>query len=1124
MPAPPDSTAVRGHLVEALEADLIGPFAGSTHHATAEEVLELPPSRWYVTGFLVPEEAPEPEDAEADGELGSGDDEDDDAPEAKADEAPRIRPQLPRSLGLSVILPRGDGGTITATVEWADYVAFEVPPPADAPQTRPLRHWRRVPRPPAAVMVPLEPARLSKGVPVGGSRGLWLQGKLEILPNLRPEDAGIRGLSLFVVNRRPPGDPSRKDEQYAFQVRLTLAFEPGFYARPNLRDEKVRSWDERLADLHFRKCFEYAVGHNASAETLPGERPGAVTKVRTCWLPRATVRKVKTHEVEGVTTAMEALGELSSADVVRGALGGISAAYLEWIDRQRQEDPGTPERRVTQKIVLDKARDAAVRIRAGVELLASDADVLEAFRIANQAMAMAARRRRPGAYGPGQAPPQWRLFQLAFMLMNLPAISGASPEDREAVDLIFFPTGGGKTEAYLGVIAVLLVLRRLRGRTTAGGGLGVAVLLRYTLRLLTLDQLGRAATLICALETMRRKDRRRLGDERFAIGLWVGKSGSPNTLRQASEAITAYKAKTGPSPFPLTECPWCLQDGSLGPNSFEVRGHKTNPADIGVRCLRPGCDFEAAANLDGLPVLFVDEQIYREVPAFVVATVDKFAMLPWRGEAGMLFGRVVAREGRRFYGPFDGADVPRTALRLPAGVRPPDLVVQDELHLISGPLGTMVGLYEGAIDVLAGRPKIIAATATVRRAAEQIQALFERRDVRVFPPPGIDDSETFFATVDRESEGRLYVGAAAPGRAMKALLIRVYVALLAGAERDYDRRGPSKQPADPYMTLVGYFNSLRELGGMRRLVEDEVRKRAYNAEYRIPSGWKDRHPWASARPLNSLIAELTSRLSSDGIKDVKRKIESHWSEGKVDVLLASNMISVGVDIDRLGLMVVAGQPKTTSEYIQASSRVGRDPERPGLVVAVYNAFKPRDRSHYERFEGYHQSFYRYVEATTVTPFSGPALDRGLAGALVGLVRHGVKELNPADAVMDLADHRERANALVEQIARRAGAFRSLERSELAALEQSIRDRCHNILDAWDRIVTMAREEDAASRRYSPWDPGSRGKELLSQVTDDLSDRSTDERKFSAPTSMRDVEPSAQLWLERQPLGGRPVGH
>jgi hypothetical protein len=698
------------------------------------------------------------------------------------------------------------------------------------------------------------------------------------------------------------------------------------------------------------------------------------------------------------------------------------------------------------------------------------------------------------------------------------------------VELIFFPTGGGKTEAYLGVIAFTLLLRRLRGQERPDRGLGVAVLLRYTLRLLTLDQLGRAATLMCQLELLRQRESV-LGSERFAVGLWVGRSATANTLDEVHKAILDYRSSTSEhasSPFPLANCPHCREP--LGRDAITVQPSIQKPQRVVVSCSNFRCEFSARKNRDGLPVLFVDEQIYRELPAFLVATVDKFAMLPWRGETGMLFGRAHAHHHGAFFGPMDGGS-PKGATPLPEGLLPPELIVQDELHLIAGPLGTMVGLYETAIEFLCTRteprnaadatgksgqsikPKIIASTATVRRAQDQVEDLFGRSQMRLFPPQGVNAWDTFFAKPDMDKPGRLYVGVAAQGRSMRGSLIRCYASLLTAASKHYDKKLPADQTGDAFMTLVGYFNSLRELGGMRRLVEDDVYTRALSVEERRPVNFKGAHPFQRKRQLARDPVELTSRESTPNIKLAKDRLQLPYAESKhVDVLLASNMISVGVDIDRLGLMVVAGQPKTTSEYIQASSRVGR--KTPGLVITCYNPARPRDRSHYERFCTFHETFYRFVEAMSLTPLSGPALQRGLAGTLVAMTRLGYPALTPGQAVMDIAEHSKFAERVAAAIAARGGGPSD-------ALYQQLMQRANKLFDSWEKVV-KATHADAGQRKYSRFDrDGSKGKELLFLATDqhkpDAS--SPNEARFAAPTSMRDVEASVPLWVTKS-FGGK----
>src|SRR5690606_3437806 len=225
-------------------------------------------------------------------------------------------------------------------------------------------------------------------------------------------------------------------------------------------------------------------------------------------------------------------------------------------------------------------------------------------------------------------------------------------------------------------------------------------------------------------------------------------------------------------------------------------------------------------------------------------------------------------------------DAPKDATKLPEGLLPPELVVQDELHLISGPLGTMVGLYEAAVDYLSERtldgvrraPKVVCSTATARRAKEQIRAPCGR-EMALFPPRGIDEGDNFFARlaeVSEERPGRLYVGVGAPGRALRAVSVRAYATLLASAQRSFDPKGPPEQPADPYMTLVGYFNSLRELGGMRRLVEDEVRNRVVGFDRgKRPQNFVGPHPWAADRRVK-VPAELTCRERTGRVKETKR--------------------------------------------------------------------------------------------------------------------------------------------------------------------------------------------------------------------------------------------------------------
>jgi hypothetical protein len=1122
---------VRRRLVEALEADLVGPFAGD-----GQEILPIAPSRWYLTGFLAPQggRVPDADDRDSESsELAAGGESQ--AEDAGKDEQEAKRPvRFPASMGLSVFLPaslRGEPDTIDVDVWYADYDKVEI----QLDKTDNVRHgWKRVPHGPVRVVVPLDPKKIQKkeGLVVPGARGLLLKGELRTTTMKGLE--GARVLSLFLVNDRPIADRDR-DTQFAFQVRIALTYPRGFLPRPNRRGEDADDHDQRVLALTFREQAEWAVGHNTSLEQ-PEVANGVVTRLRTTQLPCYEVPKVAHRDLPDLTVSMEELGKLDRKGL-GNALSPLVEAYGGWIDKQRYATLDREPFEKTRKDLMDKADQAKARIAEGIALLGSDAQVLRAFQIANQAMYAAAlqsdKTREDPRYKESKQP-EWRPFQLAFVLMNLASVADPSHAHRKLAELIYFPTGGGKTEAYLGLIAFTLVLRRLRGQGTPHEGRGVAVILRYTLRLLTLDQLGRAATLMCALEELRYRNPKELGNARFTIGLWVGLSATANRLSDVHKALHDFSPGRTDSPFPLTACPWCgapIKIQNIKLVDRDGKPTKKNFARVVVYCEnKSGCPFtEAKAEGRGLPVLFVDEQIYLEVPSFIVATVDKFAMLPWRGDAGMLFGRATHLDAERAYGVMERP--PAGAKTLPDGLLPPELIVQDELHLISGPLGTMVGLYEAAVDYLCDRPiagtprppKVVCSTATVRRASEQIRALFGRQ-MSVFPARGITEGDNFFSSLLRDTgkePGRLYVGVGAPGRALRAVSVRAYATVLAAAQKHFDARGQANQSADPYMTLVGYFNTLRELGGMRRLVEDEVQNRINGIETeKRPLQFVGPHPWATNRRL-VLPAELTSREKTDRVKETKGRLAVRRTlkdKEPLDVVLASNMISVGLDVDRLGLMVVAGQPKTSSEYIQATSRIGRS--YPGLVVTCLNVMRPRDRSHYERFVAYHESFYREVEATSVTPYSGQALDRGLVGTLLSMIRHGIGEMEPPAGVMQLHPHRARAEQVLAWLIARARGHRGwADQAAETRIGDLIRARGKSFLDAWERVVDRA-TAGAGRRTYSKNDKaGTEGLPLMFTANDDPPVDS-DERYFQAPMSMRDVEPNVHVWVRFKPLDER----
>ncbi|WP_436717349.1 DISARM system helicase DrmA [Roseiconus lacunae] len=1112
---------VRQCLLDALQLDLIGPSGALGDH---REVLPQAPSRWYLTGFLVPTDADEEQRFDP-----NSDDEVDQAPAVAGideNEAPEKaaarRSYLPSSLGLSVLISK-ETKELQAIVRFGEYLRVEQE--EGSKQGSPVQ-WRRNPHE-EIVSVALGSEVPAQGVvDVPGSRGVEIVWSLRGIPDGEVEDGlpmGTRSLSMFVVNRRKASPDEVRDEGFIFQVELEVQSDTSFIARPNLHSLESDDWDERVADLQYRNSFEFSVGHSVATEAVVED--GLCKTVRTCHLPTAEVEKVAPSQIDGVTLNMETLAFLRDGGDAMEQLGGFASSYRDWITKQAgQLSRLSPRRLETAKELLHRAGVAADRIQAGIELLA-DPKCLEAFRRANKAMADQGRRRLALQWNKAQEEitPAWRPFQLAFILMNLKGIAEPTSHDRELVDLLFFPTGGGKTEAYLGLAAFTLVLRRLRnpGLTSAG----LSVLMRYTLRLLTLDQLGRAAALICALELERQKDVEKLGEWPFEIGLWVGRAATPNRMgRKGENDRESARAKTiafknddrKPSPIPLEECPWC--GTKFKSTSFQLVPNTDNPTDLRVTCANRRCDFSRG---NPLPILSVDEPIYRRLPCFLIATVDKFAAMPWTGEVGGFFGNVNRVDSEGFYGPCDtSSGRPLPVDRLP----PPDLVIQDELHLISGPLGTMVGLYETALDELSTttvdgkevRPKIIASTATVRRALSQIRALFNRPDVDVFPPPGPTIRDSFFARTHStsESNARKYVGIAAQGRSPKVIMLRLYLALLAAAQKAYDESGGAKatnNPADPYMTLLGYFNSLRELGGARRLIEDEVRTQLTGRGSRKRIG--EMEGLFKDRTIAYEPVELTSRVSTDKVSEAKRRLEQPFKEkDRVDVAIATNMISVGLDITRLGLMVCFGQPKTSSEYIQATSRVGRDDKRPGLVITILNIHRPRDRSHYERFAAFHESFYRSVEATSVTPFSPRALDRGLAGTFIALARHGHLPMTPPRGATEILKEMPRLQFAIEKMADRAlETHFDSSSADANELRQKVLDRCKDLLDTWSTIAKELHDTGGALQYQT--EAGSAQRLLYEFLNPELKNLPPRHRKFRANRSMRDVEPSVNLWLK-----------
>ena len=831
----------------------------------------------------------------------------------------------------------------------------------------------------------------------------------------------------------------------------------------------------------------------------------------------------------------------------------IIDGYRNWIQRQTDEavrDLAEGEYREIAGDNLGKCSDALGRMEDGYSLLVSgDEDdgntILKSFILANRAMlyqrlhftyALDRFKNRKADWPDAKKPSQafWYPFQLAFLLMSLRGMAFSDHADRTLADLIWFPTGGGKTEAYLGVASFTMILRRLRGETE--DGLGVSVIMRYTLRLLTLQQFERASTLMCALEFLRRKEKGSdLGSEPFLLGLWVGYSLTPNHFQGSREALGQLKDNpriTTPdgSPCQTNYCPWCGHRLAPYPN------YKFDPATNWtlVRCSNESspCIFTDRnfAYDRILPLVTVDSDIYTRCPSMVIATVDKFARLPFRPDIANIFGRPSRRCERHGFLPREkhpncsigGEGTHRKGNR--AEVRnidstfPPDLIIQDELHLISGPLGTMVGLYETAVDFLTrttsgGRetkPKVIVSTATVKGAQDQVRKIFNRPKTLTFPPPGTDRKDSFFWW-ETGRKGKMFTGISFSQRSAKFSLAKLYASLLQKMHVIRMSKAVDDIQADPYWTLIGYYNSIRELGGANRLVEDDVvQHMRFLASTVYPNLTNDRN---LGTPENG-IDELTGRKTQREINEIRDKLEKTLPDQDViSVLLATSMISVGIDIDRLALMAVNGQPKTVTEYIQATGRIGRRQKSPGSVFVLFNPYKPRDLSHYENFGGFHNMMQKHVEPTTLTPFSIPACDRALHAVLIAMIRLSEPHLAEKTYAGDfrMADGAAATEFILER-------FRAIEQvDDDSDSYKNFKRRLVTLQEQWEKFITDVERDDQQNgavwynNPYNKWSSGeSENPNVLMIEFAKQGGQKSDTFPLSTPESLRDVEQQIEM--------------
>jgi len=822
------------------------------------------------------------------------------------------------------------------------------------------------------------------------------------------------------------------------------------------------------------------------------------------------------------------LSEMWEDDVDK-FLSPFIKAYKKWID-ENEEIIKLLQKEVKEielYQIIKKQKELLQRLEDGIKLLKEDENARLSFCFANRAIWLQNKWKK------GKGDFIWYPFQLAFIIMVLESLSNKDSKFRKKVDLLWIPTGGGKTEAYLAVMLFVMALRRRRAKLDENkSGGGTAVITRYTLRLLTIQQFRRTLRMVTAAEYLRimkckgKKQGWRptkcsinenliYGSMRFSIGMWVGGMVSPNHLRvddRGALYILQGNAKEG-EPAQVIRCPCCgafisvpksgipaqeklyliirsnekTQDiknkileserimSSLA--DVSVREHNSDyqtliltlgnrklsekevdqlweeikeiidattlslrasrpgyfglakepgrakelPRDFEIYCPNPECklnnkiDFiegvpfnledneeKLADNLVKrkmelpfsnsrmpIPAYTVDEQIYHKCPTIIVSTVDKIARLAFEPRAASIFGTV--DKYNAYYGYYRNNLLPEKTTKKAADLsnaieisafKPPELVIQDELHLIEGPIGSMYGLYENAVEGLiieaGGYPKYIASTATIKDAEIQTKKLFAR-DLFQFPPFGVDIGDSFFIRYpeqckgwDEKEPGRIYMGVYAPGRGPLTPQIRIWTRLLKTCN---DNKG--NDYIKYFWTLVCYFNAIRELGGGRAIYREDIierLKKISTDDMRFLDPEK--------------VVELSSRINSTDIPIILDELEAAGEKelnNNPDALFTTSMFGTGVDISHLSLMSVNGQPKTTSQYIQATGRVGRS--HGALVIIFLRAGRARDLSHYEMFSSYHHRIHIEIEPSSVSPFSLGCLAKASGPVLVSFLRN-----------------------------------------------------------------------------------------------------------------------------------------
>lgn len=626
------------------------------------------------------------------------------------------------------------------------------------------------------------------------------------------------------------------------------------------------------------------------------------------------------------------------------------------LEKRSKEEKWSNEMRLQALKAAAEFDEECVRIAKGIDLLRSNNELLRAFKGMNKAMSLGAREKYSS----------WRPFQFGFLLANLKSIVDRIDE-AEIVDVVWFATGGGKTETYLGLLVTAALYDRMKGKIA-----GVTGWSRFPLRMLSLQQTQRFANAIASAEIVRRE--MDIEGDPFSLGFFVGQGATPNRIADSpKQGEPDPDDEQMPHRFQVLEsCPFChKQSISM---SFNRRLWKLEHQCTSSGCLKFGV---------GLPIYVVDEEIYRFLPTIIVGTLDKAASISiqasMRGLVGAPLG-ICSKDGHGYtYAPRksrpSGCLVPgclasSNPLPMSANLYGPSFRLQDELHLLRDSLGAVDSHYEALYDSLqnelcGNKPKILASSATLTGYNKQVNVLYQR-SARVFPVPPPQTGCGFW-TADSENLMRRFVAIAPRGVTIEytvdRLLTELQIAIRALAQDPINvcmEIGINPHFATNLISLYGtnvvYGNTLRDLEAVMRSIETQI----------LVDG-----------VINT--ASLTGKTDFGEVREILERLQ-HPEENfdqRLHIVSASSMMSHGVDIDRLNIMVMLGIPLSAAEFIQATARVGR--RFPGIVFVIHKIGRERDAGVFRSFKQFIEQGDRFVEPIPVTSRSRRVLDRTIAG-------------------------------------------------------------------------------------------------------------------------------------------------